>query len=76
MLARICWHLRHGANIRMTRWQDHELAASWHDRNSMDTWQDEEMPAHIMCWQDHDMAGHRAADYLLAVIDSTDPSCI
>jgi hypothetical protein len=32
-LARICWHLRHGANIRTTRWQDHELAASWHDKN-------------------------------------------
>jgi hypothetical protein len=39
-LARICWHLRHGANIRMPHQQDHVLAASWHDKNSTDTWQD------------------------------------
>jgi len=41
----------------MTRWQDHVLAASWQDKNSMDTWHDKETPAHIMRWQDHDEAG-------------------
>jgi hypothetical protein len=56
-LARISWHLRHRANNRIARWQDHALATRWQDENSTDTWQDTEAPAHIMRWQDHDEAG-------------------
>jgi hypothetical protein len=66
VLASISWHLHHGSNNRMTHWQNHVLAASWHDQDSTDTWQDERAPAHIMCWQDHDMAGRRATEYPLA----------
>jgi hypothetical protein len=56
-LAHICWHLRHGANIRTARWQDHALAACWQDKDSTDTWQTILAPAHLMRWQDHDEAG-------------------